>query len=68
MILVKIESVYFNNKNYRDDITYSLQAFLEECRYTLMYSRRLFIDDIELTDNEPDSENESEEEFNSDTA
>ena len=68
MILVKIESVYFNNKNYRDDITYSLQAFLGECRYTLMYSRRLFIDDIELTDNEPDSESESEEEFNSDTA
>ena len=66
-ILVKIESVYFNNKNNKDDITYHPQVFLEECRYTLMNNRRLLLDDLELTDNEPESESE-EEEFNENTA
>ena len=32
-----------------------------------MINRRLLIDNIELTDNEPDSESESEEEFNENT-
>ena len=33
-----------------------------------MDSRRLLIDEIELTDNKPDSKSESEEELNYDTA
>ena len=65
-ILVKIESVYFNDKNYNGGITYYPQVFLEECRYTPMNNRRLLLDDLELTDNEPESESE-EEEFNENT-
>ena len=65
-ILVKIESVFFSNKDNKDDIIY-YQVFLEECRYTPMINRRLLIDNIELTDNEPDSDSESEEEFNENT-
>ena len=60
-----MESVYFNNnRNNKDDITYSPQNVLEERRYIPMNSRRLLIDNIKLTDNEPNSESESEEEFN----
>ena len=33
-ILVKIESVFFNKKDNKDDVIYYPQVFLEECRYT----------------------------------
>ena len=66
-ILVKLESVFFNNKNNKDDITYHSQVFLEECRYTPMNNRRLLLNGFVLADSEPESESE-EEEFNENTA
>ena len=48
-------------------MAFSPQVFLEECRYTPMNNRRLLLDDLILNDNEPDSESESEEEFNENT-
>ena len=65
--LVKIESVFFNNKDNIDNIIYYPQVFLEECRYILMTNRRLLIDNIESSDTEPDSQSDSEEEFNENT-
>ena len=63
-ILIRIESVFFNNKGNKEDIFYYSQVFLEECRYIPMNNRRLLIDEIVLSDNEPEIETESEEEFN----
>ena len=60
-ILVKIESVSFNNKN---SIIYYRQVFLEECRYLPRTNRRLCIDNINLPNNDAEIEGESEEEFN----
>ena len=67
-ILVKIESVFSNNKDNKDDVIYYPQVFLEECKYTPVINRRLCLDETDLSENEPELESESEEEFNENTA
>ena len=47
-------------------IIYYPQVFLQECIYTPICNRRLLLDDIISTDNDPECESE-EEEFNEDT-
>ena len=46
-------------------IIYYPQVFLQECIYTPICNRRLLLDDIISTDNDPECESE-EEEFNED--
>ena len=48
-LLVKIESAFFNNQENEDDILCYPQLYLEECMYTPMNNRRLFMDSLELT-------------------
>ena len=66
-MLIRIESVFFNNKDNKDDIIYYPQAFLGKPRYVQMNNRILCIDNSDLSDNEPKIETESEEEFNEST-
>ena len=68
MILLQTKSVFFNNNNNNNnkDITYYPQVFLHEFRWSPMINRTLLIDNLELSDNEPESE--SEEEFKENTA
>ena len=63
-MLVKIESVFFNNKDNKDDIVYYPQVFLEEGTCSPMNNRRLLLDNLDLSDNDLDSESECGEEFN----
>ena len=67
-IVIRIESVFCNNKDNKDCIIYYPQVFLGECRYTPMINRRLLLDETDLLNNEPETESESEEEFNENIA
>ena len=63
--LLQIQSIFFNMKNYKDDLSYYLQLLLEQCVCKRFINYTLFHPDLVFTDTEPESE--SEEEINEDT-
>ena len=65
--LLQIQSVFFNIKDNKDDITYYPQLLLEQCAYKRLINKTIFHSDFEFTDTEPDSGSESEEELNENT-
>ena len=56
-VLLQIQSVYYSMKD-NDDIKYYPQVLLEQCGYKPFSNNVLFHADLELTDTEPDSEEE----------
>ena len=68
-VLLQKQSVYHNNNNKGviEDEDYYPKVFLQQCRYTFFTNSKLINDVLDFTDTEPDSESESEEEFNEDT-
>ena len=66
--ILQIQSVYYNNKEINEDIDYYPQMFLQQRRYTSFINNKLLHDVLDFADFEPDSESESDEVFNDDTA
>ena len=64
-IILQIQSVFYINKDNKDDIVYHAQVFSQDCRYTLQINKILICDAVDFTDTDPESE--SEEEFNDTT-
>ena len=63
--LLQMQSIFFNMKNYKDDLSYYLQLLLEQCVCKRFINYTLFHPDLVFTDTELESE--SEEEINEDT-
>ena len=68
-VLLQIQSVFYNTKDNKDDIKYYLQILLEQCISKRFFNNNTIVHpDLEFTDTEPDSDSESEEEINENTA
>ena len=65
--LLRIQSIFFNMKDKKEDIRYHPQLLLEQCAYKRFLKNTIFHPDLEFTDSEPDSDSESEEEVNENT-
>ena len=63
--LLQIQSIFFNMKNDKDDISYYRQLLLDQCVYKRFINYTIFHPELLFTDTEPESE--SEEEINEDT-
>ena len=65
--LLQIQSVFFEIKDKKDDISYYPQLLLQQCICKRFINKVIFHPDLEFTDTEPESESESEEEINDST-
>ena len=63
--LLQMQSVFFNMKDKKNDISYYPQLLLEQCVCKRFINNIIFHPNLEFTDTEPDSE--SEEEINENT-
>ena len=63
-VLLQIQSLYFNMKDNKDDIEYYPQVLLGQCVYKFFFNNIIIYPDLEFTDTESDSE----EEINKNTA
>ena len=65
IVALQIQSVYYSTKE--DDVKYYLQVLSEKCVYKLSSNNTIIDSELEFSDNEPDTESDSELEFNEDT-
>ena len=59
-VILKIQPVFFKNKNKNDDIIYYPQLLSQQCICKRFNNNVIFHPDLEFTDTEPDSEEEEE--------
>ena len=65
-VILQIQSVYYSMED-KDDVKYYPQILLEKCVYRLSSNNTIIDSEFEFSDNEPDTESDSELEFNEDT-